>query len=113
MKTSLHLDATTPLVIHQKYMSRQGRLSKVNELRLEIYRRKLNVSVSGQTKQQLIAILLENDKDVQRGQPDEDNIDREYAAAQNVEDDLESEDDDSPNLDDPEDLSIIMNEVQG
>ncbi len=94
-------------------MSRQGRLSKVNELRLEIYRRKLNVSVSGQTKQQLIAILLENDKDVQRGQPDEDNIDREYAAAQNVEDDLESEDDDSPNLDDPEDLSIIMNEVQG
>ena len=93
-------------------MSRLGRLSKVNELRLEIYRRKLNVSVSGKTKQQLIAILLENDKDVQRGQPDEDDIDREYAAAQNVEDDLESEDDVSPNLDDPEDLSIIMNEVQ-
>ncbi len=44
MKTSLHLDASSTLVIHQSYMSRLGRLSKVNELRLEIYRRKLIVS---------------------------------------------------------------------
>ena len=106
------MDAGSPLVIHQSYMSRLGRLSKVNELRLEIYRRKLIVSVSGKSKQQLIAILLENDKDVQRGQPDEDDIERDYAAAHNVEDALDSEDEESPNLDDPEELSMIMNEVQ-
>jgi hypothetical protein len=49
---------------------------------------------------------------VQRGQPDEDDIERDYAAAHNVEDDLDSKDEESPNLDDPEELSIIMNEVQ-
>jgi hypothetical protein len=49
---------------------------------------------------------------VQRGQPDEDDIERDYAAAHNLEDDLDSVDEESPNLDDPEELSIIMNEVQ-
>jgi hypothetical protein len=100
MKKTLKLDATTPLQIHQNY---KGRLIKGNELRLEINRRKINVCVNVMNKQQLIKISLENDRDVVIGQPDEDAIEREYAAEKNAEEEdlVDSEDDESPNLDDP------------
>jgi hypothetical protein len=111
MKKILKLDASTPLVIHQNY---KGRLSKGNELRLEIHHRKINVCVSGKNKQQLIEILLENDKDVAIGQPDEDVLEMNYAAEKNTdnEDYIDSEDDESPNLDDPEVMGNFMNDFQ-
>jgi hypothetical protein len=69
---------------------------------------------SVKNKQQLITILLENDKDVIVGQSDEEAIDREYAAEKSAEDalDVESEDDDSPNLDDPEVVGNFMDDFQ-
>jgi hypothetical protein len=111
MKKTLKLDATTQLVIHQNY---KGRLSKGNDLRLEIHRRKINVCVNGKNKQQLIKILLENDRDAAIGQPDEDAIEREYAAEKNAqeEDLVDSDDDESPNLDDPAVLGNFMNDFQ-
>ena len=111
MKKTLKLDASTPLVIHQNY---KGHLSKGNELRMEIHRRKINICVSGKNKQQLIAILLENDKDVIVGQRDEEAIEREYLTEMSPEDenDVDSEDDESPNLDDPEVLGSFMNDFQ-
>jgi hypothetical protein len=111
MKKTLKLDASTPLVIHQNY---KGRLSRPNELRLEIHRRKINICVSGKNKQQLITILLENDKDVIVGQSNEEAIEREYAAEKSAEDayDVDSEDDESPNLDDPEVVGNFMDDFQ-
>ncbi len=49
-------------------------------MRLEIHHRKIDVCVSGKNKQQLIEILLENDKDAAIGQPDEDALEMSYAA---------------------------------
>jgi hypothetical protein len=111
MKKDQKLDATTSLVVWQSY---KGRLSKINELRFEIHRRKLSVCVSGKNKQQLIQILLENDKDVEEGQPNEEEIDSEYAAAAGngeAEDDS-SDEDETPNLDDPETLANFMDDFQ-
>ncbi len=112
MKKTLKLDASTPLVIHQNH---KGRLNRGNELRLEIHRRKINIYVSGKNKQQLIAILLENDKDViVWWQRDEEAIEREYAAEKCAEDenDVDSEGDESPNLDDPEVYGNLVNDFQ-
>jgi hypothetical protein len=109
MKKVLKLAASTPLVIHHNY---KGHLSKGNELRMEIHRRKINVCVRGMIKQQLIEILLENDKDVTLGQPDEEALEMNYAAEKHAEDEhyVDSEDDESPNLDDPEVLGNFMND---
>ena len=111
MKKTLKLDASTPLVIHQNY---KGHLSKGNELRLEIHHRKIDVCVSGKNKQQLIEILLENDKDAAIGQPDEDALEMSYAAEKNAEDEhfMDSEDDETPNLDDPEVMGNFVNDFQ-
>ena len=67
--------------------------------------------VRGKNKQQLIEILLENDKDVTLGQPDE-ALEMNYAAEKHAEDEhyVGSEDDESPNLDDPEVLGNFMND---
>ncbi len=83
-------------------------------MRLEIHHQKINVCVRGKNKQQLIEILLENDKDVAIGQPDEDAPEMNYATEKHAEDEhyVGSEDDESPNRDDPEVLGNFMNDFQ-
>ncbi len=95
---------------------------KVNELRFEIHRRKLNVCVKGKLKHELIQILLTNDKDLQEGHREEDDIEMAYAAAQNDEDELDpdletdnnskEDENDSTNLDDPEIMAILMEDLR-
>jgi hypothetical protein len=97
-------------------------LFKMNELRFEIQRRKLNVCVQGKQKHELVQILLTNDKDLHEGHQEEDDIDMAYTAAQNDEDvvdpeletdnDSKEEEDNSTNLDDPEVMAILMEDLQ-
>jgi hypothetical protein len=97
-------------------------LSDPHDLRFEIHRRKLNVSVEGKNQQALIQILINNDQDELEGYPEEDDIDIAYDADQNVEflldpPDLETdiegrEDDEVPNLDDPDSLNGFLEELQ-
>ncbi len=93
-------------------------LSDPHDLRFEIHRRKLNVSVDGKYHTELIQILINNDQDVLEGHPEEDDIDIAYDAEQNVEflldpPDLETgiegrEEDESPNVDDPDGLNGFL-----
>jgi hypothetical protein len=94
----------------------------MNELRFEIQRRKLNFCVQGKRKHELVQILLTNDKDLQEGHQEEDDIDMAYTAAQNDEDvvdpeletdnDSKEEEDNSTNLDDPKVMAILMEDLQ-
>ncbi len=107
-----------PMVNYKRYKE----LSKVNELRFEIHRRKLNVCVRGKLKHELILILLTNDKELQEGHREEDDIEMAYAAEQigvdelnphlETDDDSKQDEDESTNLDDPEIMARLMDDLQ-
>ncbi len=58
--------------------------------------------------------VCQNHGHVANGKSDEEAIDREYAAEKSAEDalDVDSEDDNSPNLDDPEVVGNFMDDFQ-
>jgi hypothetical protein len=126
-RKDLKLDANASIVIAPERRLPMGNykkykiLSKMNELRFEIHRRKLNVCVKGKLKHELIQILLTNNKDLQEEHPEEDDIEMAYAAEQNavvdelepdLEADNETKEDKSPNLDDPETMANLMEDLQ-
>jgi hypothetical protein len=117
MKKDQGLNATAPVVVWQHYKS----LSTLHALRFEIHRRKLQEDVNGKTKKQLIEILRNDDKHVEEGHPEDDDIMMAYAtqlnAPGNLDADQASEDDSSNrdalgNLDDADNLVNLMNECE-
>jgi hypothetical protein len=101
---------------------RYKELSKVNELRFEIHRRKLNVCVKGKLKHELILILLTHDRELQEGHREEDDIEMAYAAEHigvdelnphlETDNDSKEDEDESTNLDDPEIMASLMDDLQ-
>jgi hypothetical protein len=96
-------------------------LSDLHDLRFEIHRREINISVDGKTVQELIQIINNDNKNKLEGRTDEDDIDTAYDADQNEEflihqPNLEPEcngreDDETLNLDDPDALKDFLEEI--
>ena len=96
-------------------------LSDPHDLRFEIHRRATNINVDGKNVKELIQILINDDKETSEGRrTDEDDMDTAYDADQNEEflihqPDLEPEsngreEDEAPNLDDPNALKDFLEE---
>ncbi len=96
-------------------------LSDLHDLRFEIPRREINISVDGKTVQELIQIIHNDNKNKLEGLAHEDDIDTAYDADQNKEflihqPNLEPEcngreDDETLNLDNPDALKDFLEEV--